>query len=836
MSQYSTQECPDCTAIEPFKRNNYFTGKLLVERDFTDEQRYYVDKLRLHHQQLHGHGVVCGLKVKPHDNPACRDRMICIEPGTAIDCCGHGMLVLEPECFEFTALESFQATIKPEDKQAHTLQICLHYQECPNELIPVLFDDCGCDDTQCAPNRILESYTLDLIVDPPPTAEAVHTPKLAWSSTASPAHASRIALHAASHRLYAITADNQQTVYQLDTDTMTVVGSRNLPAKGLELAVSNDGNRLYVITEATGGLSADPRQLLVLDTANNMSNPPISTSDLANSGDSEIFLAVAPPPGNRLVALLGKTGEALVWPTTLNTDNPAPAPSSLDLGEPDLRGLVIGSDGKYACTTDSVNNSLPVLDISATPLALGAAITVLPAGALPSQLAVVRSTAADMLAVVSQTAQQLHLVAPTPAALVNRVPLRHAPLDLAVSPGGRWAYVLEDDGVESYIQLMDLQRLQQKLPLQPSPPFKVGRGSRQIVVAPGGKRLYVPFVGDPAVDARGGVAVIEVTEQDCEEILWRHLDGCPTCDTGDCVILATIENYHYGDRVEAQTDPPADPAADAAAYVARIDNRAGRRLLPSVQTLAELIECLMAEGPGGAGQQGPPGPQGPAGSAGSQGPKGENGAPGAPGQPGPGLEEGLTQIIALSWEHNQPNQASKAILVLEDYDDDTYPQGIVIGFSRNVFVDDSNAPGAVASGIDSRHIFRVLVENTGEAEQRFGMVCRCPVKGRIVPVEFTLDGRGRINSATKVAGPKAPGAAFVFDPQTARPLFEHIDKLPVPELEVELHTDFVTDERGRAVDGEFICGRLPTGDRAKDSAFGVQGGLFRSWFTFERQV
>src|SRR6185436_4831912 len=43
---------------------------------------------------------------------------------------------------------------------------------------------------------------------------------------------------------------------------------------------------------------------------------------------------------------------------------------------------------------------------------------------------------------------------------------------------------------------------------------------------------------------------------------------------------------------------------------ARIDNRAGRRLLPSTQTLLELIECLMERGPGGAGKPGAPGQPG----------------------------------------------------------------------------------------------------------------------------------------------------------------------------------------------------------------------------------
>jgi len=47
--------CHACD-IGPFTRNHYFTGKLLLERDFTAEQQYVIDKLRHHHQRLHGWG------------------------------------------------------------------------------------------------------------------------------------------------------------------------------------------------------------------------------------------------------------------------------------------------------------------------------------------------------------------------------------------------------------------------------------------------------------------------------------------------------------------------------------------------------------------------------------------------------------------------------------------------------------------------------------------------------------------------------------------------------------------------------------------------------------
>jgi len=93
-NQQTSQQCkqPACD-IPPFCRNNYFTGKLLTERDLTAEQRYLTDKLRLHHLALHGWGVVCGLKVRSH--PHCPQLKVIIEPGLAIDPCGRFIRVLK---------------------------------------------------------------------------------------------------------------------------------------------------------------------------------------------------------------------------------------------------------------------------------------------------------------------------------------------------------------------------------------------------------------------------------------------------------------------------------------------------------------------------------------------------------------------------------------------------------------------------------------------------------------------------------------------------------------------------------------------------------------------
>ena len=249
--------CPDC-AIGPFSRNHYFTGKLLVERDFRDEQTYYIDKLRHHDARLHGWGVVCGLKVVQHPNQNCQNRIVIVEPGAALDCCGHDIVVREPTPIDITTLEGYDHLTAG---TSATIQICLRYKECPAEKIPVLYDDCACDDTQCAPNRILESWEPGLVINPAPDPTHTHFPSLAWNNSINIAHAVKAVANQATQRLYVLTSDG--VVFPVRTDNHTVLAPVPLPAsrKPLEIALSNDGTRLYVVVDNT------PRDLLVYDTA-----------------------------------------------------------------------------------------------------------------------------------------------------------------------------------------------------------------------------------------------------------------------------------------------------------------------------------------------------------------------------------------------------------------------------------------------------------------------------------------------------------------------------------------------------------------------------------------
>ncbi|MEB3199236.1 MAG: hypothetical protein VKK62_01755, partial [Synechococcaceae cyanobacterium] len=110
-------DCPSCEPQTPL-RNHYFFGKLMDVPDFEVEQQYVVEKFRRHHQCLHGSGVICGLEVQPHPNPACRDRHLVVTPGAALDCCGNEILVLQEEVldiYDAPEVAAWIAKANPED-------------------------------------------------------------------------------------------------------------------------------------------------------------------------------------------------------------------------------------------------------------------------------------------------------------------------------------------------------------------------------------------------------------------------------------------------------------------------------------------------------------------------------------------------------------------------------------------------------------------------------------------------------------------------------------------------------------------------------------------------
>jgi Collagen triple helix repeat (20 copies) len=263
-------------------------------------------------------------------------------------------------------------------------------------------------------------------------------------------------------------------------------------------------------------------------------------------------------------------------------------------------------------------------------------------------------------------------------------------------------------------------------------------------------------------------------------------------------------------------------------------------VLASTQTLQAWIECLQikgAQGPkGDAGPAGPTGPSGSAGATGATGPAGPTGAAGPAGQtgptgatgpaglpggagpqgpPGPGLEADLVQIRRVSWKHN--TRGNGLVKIQRTQGAQTTDEGLVIEFTDKVtMLDDDTA----IREPDGHRILEVLVRQVDDRINS-AMVCRCSAIGHVLPVKPS--GPGQFD---EVPASASAYWAFLFT-KTSQVLAGRSD-----ELIVRLRGDFVLDTRTppRAVDVEFPRADWPTGDRAANSPYGIQGGLFESWF------
>lgn len=89
--------CPVCQELECLCRPRYFSGQLLTEAELNAEQRYTIEKNRLHNRYLHGWGVVCGLEVLCH--PSC-DGWVRVKRGYALGPCGDDIVVGEDTDFD----------------------------------------------------------------------------------------------------------------------------------------------------------------------------------------------------------------------------------------------------------------------------------------------------------------------------------------------------------------------------------------------------------------------------------------------------------------------------------------------------------------------------------------------------------------------------------------------------------------------------------------------------------------------------------------------------------------------------------------------------------------
>lgn len=180
MSEESHKQCRELAS----ERMKYFTGRYLTARDFRDEQDYHLTHRYLHNRMMHGWGVVCGLHVYEHPNPACRDDRVKVNSGMAVDCCGReivvGRALVPPPIpwrdkppdgppasppqgggeYDRDAVRDDDGRDEEDERRLFPL-LCLRYVATEIEPVPVLYSERNCDEQRREFSRISEGYEFD---------------------------------------------------------------------------------------------------------------------------------------------------------------------------------------------------------------------------------------------------------------------------------------------------------------------------------------------------------------------------------------------------------------------------------------------------------------------------------------------------------------------------------------------------------------------------------------------------------------------------------------------------------------------------------------------------
>ncbi|MGS4947729.1 collagen-like protein [Meridianimarinicoccus sp. RP-17] len=666
------KSCLPCGLHAPV-RNYYFDGKLLVSRDFTDEQDYHRGLRHLHNLALHGTGTVCGLKVIQHPIEACRRENVVIEPGLALDCCGQELIV--PDRLRVAVAELLESDPDLAEALDGSRHLVVGLRRCDRgaEPLPVLLPGCGAADAT-EYGRVVEGVEVVLWAVDPAGAEARSIPvdpRLDWVHTMTFGAQTPQALHVNQvlQRLQ-VAVDNQaggSHGYVFISDTDALAQTHDLRAllegpAGISDTASSAiadlmffAGRGWSLGEAAldgvgiwraGSVESNAEPLAVIPTEARLSR--LAVSPVSGT------LFVLEFDGGGSARLVSYSNDALRdWVESGPVPGDAPtaqAVMTFDHGfgnatGPARRGaamMKVSPDGRFLALSGSVGAAgerLYVIDIAAFSVGTMTQAEARPAGYTTP--ATERLMALDW----SLDSSHLFLLSQRPAAggtiFLNRyaltgdgnalersgqgVSVEGAALDLAVAPTESRAYVLMTDAEgATRLTLVDMDDVISRantdpLPVTLSPDaLTVDGAGRSLALMENGRRLYLSAAdADEAAPDRGLVAVINVTETDCGAHFWEPLDACPSCarDEDHAVILAHLPHY-------VATDAPRMMDADQARDEdVAIDNRTFRRMVPSAATLKDVVECILAQGVA----EGPPGPRGNPGTDGTDGTDGADG-------------------------------------------------------------------------------------------------------------------------------------------------------------------------------------------------------------------
>jgi len=238
--------------------------------------------------------------------------------------------------------------------------------------------------------------------------------------------------------------------------------------------------------------------------------------------------------------------------------------------------------------------------------------------------------------------------------------------------------------------------------------------------------------------------------------------------------------------------------------VSKIDNAIldekefNKKLVYSIPMLYELIKCVEK-------QEGPQGPKGDKGDRGPRGPKGEQGPP------GPGLEEDLTYIQEIYWQHGINMKLDEFITGLTQ-------RKLGIQFSRNIKSGLDENTFLVAIKIPVPHLIPIPRRRIEVLNYQLEYL-----KGKIVP-QYEGNQRKFLFLIDEREGAKIKAyIEYLFALLRRHEQQERIQVL------IQIKCDFILDEKGRAVAGHHIAGKRKSGLWIKDK-YNIPGGIFESWF------
>jgi hypothetical protein len=125
------------------KRNRYFFGRILSAEDFETEQRYFINRQKLHNRFLHGYGVVTGLQVTPSNDGS--SPAVIVSPGYALDAQGNEIIVSTPQS-------------GPLPEKGEVAYLCIRWAERETDYLPVPGNTTGSQDP--AEASAIEEYAI----------------------------------------------------------------------------------------------------------------------------------------------------------------------------------------------------------------------------------------------------------------------------------------------------------------------------------------------------------------------------------------------------------------------------------------------------------------------------------------------------------------------------------------------------------------------------------------------------------------------------------------------------------------------------------------------------